>query len=214
MIRLCACAAMVAAMVSIAGCSGPEELPGDAAPITAATKLLGGECVGPAKLEPGWSLYSQKLDIDDDRRQIGLVLIRSPAPSGLFAKEREGLIEVQLRDLTNYPDFTGRRSYDDVLRGTARSSIDRVTETYGPLTLEGYRTARDTQFFIASDEAETLLTCSPPGTGEQAQCRVTSDIRDGRYRIVTVMAYDQRGQFREMIAQSEQRALSAFTPCG
>jgi hypothetical protein len=198
------------------GCAREEPLPGDAQPITAPVALMGGECVGPQALAEGWGLYSQKLDIDDDRSKIGLVLLRSPAPGGLFqSKEREGIIDIQLRDLTNYPDFTGRRSYDDVIRETARRSPgERVSEQYGPLLLSGYRTARDTQLFIANDANETLLTCVPPGAAdEQAECRVTSDIRDSRYRIVTAMAYDQRGAFREMIAQAEKQALSVFVPC-
>jgi len=209
-------AAGIAALAcALAACAREEALSGDARPITAPVALMGGECVGPQALAEGWSLYSQKLDIDDDRSKIGLVLLRSPAPRGLFqSKEREGIIDIQLRDLTNYPDFTGRRSYDDVIRETARRSPgERVSEQYGPLILSGYRTARDTQLFIANDATETLLTCIPPGTGSQAECRVTSDIREGRYRIVTAMAYDQRGAFRDMIAQAEQRVLSVFTPC-
>jgi hypothetical protein len=199
----------------LGACAREEELPGDAQPITAPVKLTGGECLGPQALAEGWGLYAQKLDIDDDRSQVGLVLLRSPAPKGLFAKDREGVIDIQLRDLTNYPDFSGRRSYDDVIRETARRSTgERVSEQYGPLLLSGYRTARDTQLFIANDPNQTLLTCIPPGNDEeQAECRVTSDIRDGRYRIVTAMAYDQRGAFREMIAQAERQVLSVFVPC-
>jgi hypothetical protein len=192
------------------------EPPPNTEAVLAPLKLQGGECVGPAALDEGWKLYKQRLDIDDTGAVTAMFLLRTPEPEHLWfssAVKHDGLIDAQVRDLTNYPDFSGRRTYDDVIRETARRSVAPISETFGDVTLAGYRLNQDTQLFIVNDPAQTLLTCNPPGGVGEPECKVTTDIRNGRYRMTTAMTYDRRGQFKAMVEEATGRVEKAFVPC-
>ena len=120
----------------------------------------------------------------------------------------------QLRDMSNFPDFTGRATYDDRIRqGLPGGGGVHTTEHDGPLTLEGYAGGA-TQYFVANDPQQSLLTCTPPGQGEEAWCKVTTEFKGGKYRITTGFTYDQHLKFKDMIAQAEAVVPKVFVACG
>ena len=200
-----------------------NELP-NAFPLEGVARLEGGACVGAAGLPQGWKLFSQKLDPDDEAVSPALFLLRAPEPEyiPLFHAyvAHNGLIDVQVRDLANAPSIGGTRTYqDEVLTDLRHAAASRSTEQAAGLTFEGYR-AGDTQYFIAGDAAQTLITCTPPGStteagrAVEAECKVSVPSMDGKYRITPTFTYDRHLGYADMIAQAEAAVAKAFVPCG
>jgi len=187
-------------------------------PVVEGAKLIGGDCIGAANLPKGWKIYAQKLDIDDELVSPAEVLLRAPEPEykGFFSKyvTHKGLIEAQVRDMSNVPDFAGRSNYEDRIRqGLPGGGGVRSTLRNGTLTLEGYAGGA-TQYFLANDAKQTLLTCTPPGHDEEPWCKVTTEFKDGKYRITTGFTYDQVLNFKDMVAQATAAVPKVFVPCG
>ena len=145
------------------------------------------------------------------------LLLRAPEPEykGFFSKyvTHKGLIEAQIRDLSNFPDFAGRDTYEDRIRqGLPGGGGERSTLHNGALTLEGYAGGA-TQYFVANDPRHSLLTCTPPGHDEEAWCKVTTELPGGKYRVTTGFTYDQAVNFKAMVDQALAVVPKVFVPC-
>ena len=202
--------------LGLTGCDKLEDP--DGVPIEAPRKLVGGACVGTAKLDKGARLYAQKLDIDDDLSTTALVALVPPGPRYKYwflpVPKSDGLINVRFRDTANIPAFApGARTYEDNLRdGLRNGEGKRTTERGNGVELEGFSGGNE-QYFIAKDAAQTLLTCDTAGGDRGPYCDVDTRMDGGRYRLITTFAYAKRLQFQDVVTQAEAEVRKAFVPC-
>jgi hypothetical protein len=200
---------------AVAGCEKTPDPDGEL--IAKPARLAGGDCLGPAALPDGWRLFAQTLPDAEPGRALSLVLLHGPEPkfkSFSGQVKHDGLFDVQIRDTKDIPVFAGTRSFDDVLKDNAiRGGWAKHTEAFGPLVLTSYKGGDNAEIFVANDPGGTLLTCQPPGGHDEATCKVTTAWKDGRYKLISAFTYDRRGQFRQMAAEAEAKAQTAFVPC-